>query len=488
MIPAPLPRGAASPGDAPRVSAPAAPDPPAPASPAAASPGTGAPASDAFSLRVLLVIDATAGPGDPAPGNEGALLLARAALGLPGVDWRVWLLGPPAAASRFDQVTRAPVGWASHLGLHLDGHATTTLGRPESARRSLWKLARALTDQAWAPDAVLATSVPAAEAALSALRGRLGVPTVVLTDRSPEDPPRDILGRSWIDRAPPGLILAAVGKGVADRWSARVITASPGKASLALGHFGATIGLAPPPFNAHPTLQPATAAEDARALNALAHHQAVREATRRHLGIGDDEVAILQLADPRRMGDGRLLGHLTGMLCVAGTSAVGLAPADASLQRGARYLERCERAFDIIRFEGPTAAAALAADLALWDPHCSGTRLRPYRSGVALAAAVASTGLPIIAAPSEPAVGLLGEDAPGLASSGGLNHLGTALWRLANDTHARADAARCQVARLADPAVAWTFHEQLLRLLTGLVVDARRGREWWKIASTTALG
>lgn len=385
-------------------------------------------------LRLLHLIDSSSG-------GDAALLACAEACRTPGIDHKVWCLGSPTLARH-----------ALALGLPVAARATAT-GPVETSLRSLWRArqpgAAGRASPRLDPDAVIAWSPAALHVATLAFARSPDLPMIGVFPQGPAAAGTGWLGRRRLRRAAHRATVVPLGDCLARAWAG----------TLALG----VTPIAPPVFT--PTTN-------------SAHRLALREA----LGIRPHELAVLMLVDPIRSAaaapgrDVRGFAQVLGMAALTHAPLVGLAPRSApGWERANRFCNATRRAWDIIPFDGPVAAALAAADLAVW----AGS---PEADGPVLPIAAAAAGVPVLAVDSPAAREVLAPAASAcLVPPTSLDtRLAGALLALARDPLARRAAAIALESHWLQPARHWAFPGELLSVLRIATTVSPTSADWWK--------
>lgn len=209
----------------------------------------------------------------------------------------------------------------------------------------------------------------------------------------------------------------------------------------------------PPPADPLPAISPAT-----------------RTAARTRMGLSSSNLAILHLPDAPATSDIAAFTRRITMTATAGRPLVGLVPESSPAQplaRAARFLAATGTHCRLLRFSGTLVSAAFAADAVVWDQSPTAPEhTPPAPSALAFAAALAASGVPILAAPTPAAHALLGH-APGplLSRGHGEHHWADLLANFADNPAACTAAARANAASLAARQPTLAFCHSLQALL-----------------------
>jgi hypothetical protein len=133
---------------------------------------------------------------------------------------------------------------------------------------------------------------------------------------------------------------------------------------------------------------------------------AQRSRLRATLGLGDDELGVLMLADPADRASTRRMCSRVGVLMLGGVTSSLIVPAcsvtpSKHMRRGVRHTARHQHAWDLLASDWPAISLLPAADLVLWadaeplTPHST----TPHRAigGSLTARAAMLAGVPVVA-------------------------------------------------------------------------------------------
>lgn len=300
---------------------------------------------------------------EPCAGDE-AILACAAAVAIPAVTHRVWIIGSGGCARR-----------AEALGVPIDGRVAPALGRPELA---LFKLRRLMDDRdrelpegTWA-DVVQCYSV-----------GTLGLARLAVGKRKP--PRIGVLSRPPVGRSPGARERFALHDAtllVFDH-ATRDAYAEAASARRGGAYLRDNIRLC-----AAPGVMPRSAL-------------ARRDEIRASLGIEPEHRAVVFLADPAGAGDAMRMAFTLGLCFVRGQRTVGVLPRGCThARRAARFVRTHGRSWGLVFSDLPMTDLIAGADAGVWD--AGEPSLGPGSSGPMLLRSALAGGLPIVAGPGAP--------------------------------------------------------------------------------------
>lgn len=292
---------------------------------------------------------------DLAQGGESAALACLSAIDAPATVHHVWLLGS-CEEELLARGMGVPVEARLSVAAGPAYRTAQTLGRLHADRASVWGLAA---------DAVIAWSPAAARLAEAELWDIPRRALVLTCGPGPEGEARTQIVRALVDAG--SWAVRGLGQGLCDLWAEALVP-----------------GVRPLPLPARP----------------WAHHDHDRLAGRAALGVRDDEMLMLMLADPAASGDAHRHASIAGLVFYAGLPVVAAASSRSfQTARGTRYIGLHHHAYDLVTFDGPLARALPAADVVLWeiDEQRAMTRPGMPTGGALLAACAAASGTPIVA-------------------------------------------------------------------------------------------
>ncbi|MBX3407154.1 MAG: hypothetical protein KF869_10350 [Phycisphaeraceae bacterium] len=306
-------------------------------------------------LRVLHLLD-------PRDGDEPALA-CRAAMTIQGVHHDLWLVTDNAGEHR-----------ATALGLGTTDRVADRPRAPGTTARAMRRLLENRYDDAGlpTPDLVQCWSVGMLGAARAAF-GKRTIPRCAVLTRTPMPLPTAgrWLARHRIERALDDTTLLAIDPTIREAWAQ---PASVGRGGLRMLD---NIRLCEPP---------------GRAPDVDAHE---RGRARTALGIRDDAVAVVMLADPPAAADALRFVFLVGLIHCAGVRVVAVARSgQRGDRRAARFVAGHSRRWGLVVSDRPMTELIHAADIAVWD---TGEHGIPS-SGPMLIREALSRGVPVAAA------------------------------------------------------------------------------------------
>lgn len=320
-------------------------------------------------LRVLHLLD-------PRDGDEPALA-CRAAMGIEGVTHDLWLVTDSAGEER-----------AVALGLGTTDRVPARPGLSGATARAMRRLLENRYDDAGlpTPDLVHCWSVGMLGVARAAF-GKRTIPRCAVLTRTPLPLPAAgrWLARRRIERALDDTTLLALDPTIREAWAP---AASVGRGGVRMLD---NIRLCEPPTGA-PSGDP---------------HARAR--ARAALGIADDALAVVLLADPPAAADALRFVFLVGLIHCAGIRVVALARSGhRGERRAARFVAGHSRRWGLVVSDRPITQLIDAADIAVWDTGEHGVP----SSGPTLIREAMARGVPVAAAWRPMAERALGPLAP----------------------------------------------------------------------------